>query len=267
MSGILGFLHDTTVRETHDPTVATTPDPCDGGMNLQHITTNLDNNLRRHLRRTDTLQQWAEHDPRLASSVGALYAQIRDLDRDVSHPVLAALVDLAKNGDNDAAQLVTVALLQRFADKERTKGGAWEQFPGHLYEAIATCHSTRSRCLREIIERNALRRNLKDRIAGADDIQLTHEELLVSVTPTPEDVVIHTDQRRSVRDRLDELVQQRALSETSQRILEHIIAGTDRSTIPELQDRPSNTARTRCRRVAQGLRDNELRTHLIDIVA
>ena len=97
-------------------------------MNLQHITDELDRTLRRHLRRSDTLRRWADHDPSIAATIDDLYAAIRDLDRDVSYPVLAALVALAMDGDTDAAQVVTVALLQRFADKQKAKGGTWDQF-------------------------------------------------------------------------------------------------------------------------------------------
>src|SRR6478735_180848 len=166
-------------------------------MNLQHITTDLDLNLRRHLRRTNTLQRWTEHlGP--ACDLDTLYRQIRDTDRTVSHPVLAVFVDLAKQGDNVAAQAVTVALLQRFADKQRSKGGDWDGFAGHLFEAIVTCHSTSSTCLREIIERNALRRHLRDRTAGINDVQLANAETIPSALPMPEDVAVRAAQRQHV---------------------------------------------------------------------
>jgi len=80
-------------------------------MNLQYITTDLDLNLRRHLRRTDTIQRWTEH-LGSACDLDTLYRQIRDTERTVSHPVLAVFVDLAKQGDNVAAQAVTVAHLR-----------------------------------------------------------------------------------------------------------------------------------------------------------
>lgn len=236
-------------------------------MNLQHITDDLDRTLRRELRRTDTLQRWRDHSPAISGTVDDLCAAIRDLDRDVSHPVLAALVGLATDGDTRAAQLVTVALLQRFADKQKAKGGTWEQFPGHLYEAIVTCHSTQSRCLREIIERNALRRNLKSRTLGCNEINLTRGEALASAEPGPEQIVVRDEQRRFVLDLVDQLADERAISDASRRILHHIAAGTDRSTVPEFAGRPANTVRTRRRRVAQTLRDEELRTELLAAVA
>ena len=235
-------------------------------MNLQHITTDLDRTLRRRLRRTDTLQRWNEH---LGSAydLDTLFGQIRDADRSVSHPVLAVLVDLAKHGDTDAAQAVTVALLQRFADKESGKGGDWDGFAGHLYEAIVTCHSTRSNCLREIIERNALRRHLRDRIAGVDDVQLANAETIPSVLPMPEDVAVRAAQRRHVQDLIADLVAQRAISETTQRILAHIAAGTDRHDVPEFHGWADNTIRARSRRAARSLTSDHLRQELASVVA
>jgi hypothetical protein len=235
-------------------------------MNLQHITTDLDRTLRRRLRRTDTLQRWNEH-LGSASDLDTLFGQIRDADRSVSHPVLAVLVDLAKHGDTDAAQAVTVALLQRFADKERGKGGDWDGFAGHLYEAIVTCHSTSSNCLREIIERNALRRHLRDRIAGVDDVQLANAETIPSVLPTPEDVAVRGAQRRHVQDLIADLVAQRAISETTQRILAHIAAGTDRHDVPEFHGWADNTIRARSRRAARSLTSDHLRQELASVVA
>jgi hypothetical protein len=235
-------------------------------MNLQHITTDLDLTLRRHLRRTDTIQRWAEH-LGTTTDIDTLYGQIRDTDRTVSHPVLAVLVDLAKHGDTDAAQAVTVALLQRFADKERGKGGDWDGFAGHLYEAIVTCHSTSSTCLREIIERNALRRHLRDRIAGANDVQLTNAEAIPSILPMPEDVAVQAAQRRHVQDLIADLVARRAISETTQRILAHIAAGTDRHDVPEFHGCADNTIRARSRRAARALTSDRLRQELAPAVA
>ncbi len=235
-------------------------------MNLQHITTDLDLTLRRRLRRTDTLQRWSEHFGS-DSDLDTLYRQIRDADRTVSHPVLAVLVDFAKHDDTDAAEAVTVALLQRFADKERGKGGDWDGFAGHLYEAIVTCHSTSSNCLREIIERNALRRHLCDRIAGVDDVQLADAETIPSVLPTPEDVAVQAAQRRHVQDLITDLVAQRAISETTQRILAHIAAGTDRHDVPEFHGWADNTIRARSRRAARSLTSDHLRQELASVVA
>ena len=235
-------------------------------MNLQHITTDLDRTLRRRMRRTDTLQRWNKH-LGSASDIDTLFGQIRDADRSVSHPVLAVLVDLAKHGDTDAAQAVTVALLQRFADKERGKGGDWDGFAGHLYEAIVTCHSTSSNCLREIIERNALRRHLRDRIAGVDDVQLANAETIPSVLPMPEDVAVRAAQRRHVQDLIADLVAQRAISETTQRILAHIAAGTDRHDVPEFRGWADNTIRARSRRAARSLTSDHLRQELASVVA
>ena len=59
-------------------------------MNLQHTLNDLDQVLRRRLRRTATLSRW-QRDRGLTPDLDTLYAQIRDLDRCVSHPVLAAL--------------------------------------------------------------------------------------------------------------------------------------------------------------------------------
>ena len=179
-------------------------------MNLQHITTDLDLTLRRSLRRTGTLRDWHQHHG-LTPDIDALYRQMGDRDRTVSHPVLAILVDRAKAGDTDAAQAVTVALLQRFADKERTKGGTWDGFAGHLYEAIVTCRCTRSKCLREIIERNALRRHLKSRIAGSRELPLPEDAAMPSPLPLPEDIVIRMDQRTHVTRLIADLVEARAL--------------------------------------------------------
>lgn len=235
-------------------------------MNLQHITTDLDLTLRRHLRRTDTLQRWNEH-LGSACDIDTLYRQIRDTDRTVSHPVLAMFVDLAKQGDTDAAQAVTVALLQRFADKQRSKGGDWDGFAGHLFEAIVTCHSTHSTCLREIIERNALRRHLRDRIAGFNDVQLANAETIPSSLPMPEDVAVRAAQRQHVQDLIADLVARRAISATTQRILAHIAAGTDRRDVPEFNGCADNTIRARTRRAARSLTSDHLRHELASVVA
>ena len=236
-------------------------------MNLQHITNDLDLTLRRRLRRSNLLQEWNDQAPVLTPSIDRLYAQIRDLDRDVAHPVLAALVDLAKAGDADAAQLVTVALLQRFADKEKVKGGTWDLFPGHLYEAIVTCHSTKSRCLREIIERNALRRNLKSRTLGSNEVALSRESALVSTEPGPEQLAVASAQRRHVLALVEDLARDRTISDTTRRILRHIAAGTERETVREFAGRSANTIRTRTRRAAQTMRDADLHQQLLDAVA
>lgn len=230
-------------------------------MNLQHITTDLDLTLRRRLRRTNMLQHWNQHHG-LAHDLDTLYQQMRDRDRTVSHPVLAILVDLAKAGDIDAAQVVTVALLQRFADKENTKGGTWDGFAGHLYEAIVTCHCTRSKCLREIIERNALRRHLKIRIAGSHDLPLPEDAAMLSPLPGPDDIVIRMDQRTHVTRLIADLVEARALSTSTQRILSHIAGGTERDDVFEFSGCASNTARTRCRRAARTLSCDRLRQEL-----
>ena len=234
-------------------------------MNLQHITTDLDLTLRRRLRRTNTLQHWNQHNG-LTPDLDKLCTQMRDRDRSVSHPVLAILVDRAKAGDIDAAQVVTVALLQRFADKERTKGGTWDGFAGHLYEAIVTCHCTRSRCLREIIERNALRRHLKIRIAGSHDLPLPEDAAMLSPLPAPDDIVIRLHQRTQVTRLIADLVEARALSTTTQRILTHIAAGTERDDVFEFSGCAANTARTRCRRAARSLTCERLRHELAQAV-
>ena len=234
-------------------------------MNLQHITTDLDLTLRRRLRCTNTRQVW-NHNHALTLDLDTLYQQMRDRDRTVSHPVLATLVDRAKAGDTDAAQAATVALLQRFADKERDKGGTWDGFAGHLYEAIVTCHCTRSKCLREIIERNALRRHLKIRIAGSHDLPLPEDAAMPSPLPAPDDIVIRMDQRTHVRRLIADLVEARAISTTTQRILTHIAAGTERYDLPEFSGCAANTARTRCRRAARSLTCERLRHELTQAV-
>ena len=234
-------------------------------MNLQHITTELDLTLRRRFGRIDTLWDWNDHHG-LTPDLDTLYTQMRDRDRTVSHPVLATLVDRAKTGDTDAAQAVTVALLQRFADKERTKGGTWDGFAGHLYEAIVTCHCTRSKCLREIIERNALRRHLKCRIAGSHEVQFTSAEEIPSRSLSPEDLVVRADQRTHVRRLIGDLVEAREISTTTQRILTHIAAGTERDDVPEFRGCATNTVRTRRRRAARLLTDGCLRAELLGVV-
>ena len=236
-------------------------------MNLQQITTNLDRTLRRQLRRTNTLQSWASEHPALEPSIDTLLHQMRDLDRDVSYPVLAALVNMAKEGDKHAAQLVTVGLLQKFADKEKAKGGTWDQFPGHLYEAIVTCYSTQSRCLREIIERNALRRNLKSRTLGSNEISLEWADRIPSDEPDPESVVVRSIAREEVLAMVDRLAQERRITEATRRVLNHIAAGSDRSTVAEFAGRSANTIRTRCRRAARSLHDQQLQAMLGAAVA
>ena len=235
-------------------------------MNLQHITTDLDLTLRRRLRRTGTLQHWNQHNG-LTPDIDTLYTQMRDRDRTVCHPVLAILVDRAMAGDTDAAQAVTVALLQRFADKEKTRGGTWDGFAGHLYEAIVTCHCTRSKCLREIIERNALRRHLKIRIAGSHDLPLPEDTAMPSPLPAPDDIVIRMDQRAQVMRLIADLVEARAISTTAQRILTHIAAGTDRDDAPEFSGCAADTVRTRCRRAARSLSCDRLHQELAWTVA
>jgi hypothetical protein len=236
-------------------------------MNLQQITTDLDRTLRRQLRRTNTVQNWADQHPTLEPSIDTLLDQMRDLDRDISHPVLSCLVDLAKKGDAHAAQLVTVGLLQKFADKEKAKGGTWDQFPGHLYEAIITCYSTKSRCLREIIERNALRRNLKTRTLGANEVSLDWADRIPSDDPDPEWLALQNVTRDEVLAMVDHLASERRVTEATRRVLHHIAAGSDRAAVPEFDGRTPNTIRTRCRRAAQSVRDQQLEALLVSAVA
>jgi|GEM_PF-2440335 len=236
-------------------------------MNLQQITTDLDRTIRRQLRRTDTLQKWASGHPALEPSTDALLDQMRDLNRDVSHPVLAVLVDLAKAADEHAAQLVFVGLLQKFADKEKAKGGTWDQFPGHLYEAIVTCHSTESRCLREIIERNALRRNLKSRTLGSNEVSLDWADRIPSNEPDPESVVVRLVAREEVLAMVDRLAREQRVTEATRRVLHHIAAGSDRATVAEFAGRSANTIRTRCRRAARTLDNQQLHAVLGAAVA
>ena len=236
-------------------------------MNLQHITSDLERTLRRQLLRTDTLQNWVEEHPVLEPSIDTLLHQMRDLDRNTSYPVLAALVDLAKTGDRHAAQLVTVGLLQKFADKEKTRGGTWDQFPGHLYEAIVTCHSTNSHCLREIIERNALRRNLKSRTLGSKEMSLDWGEGLPSDELGPELTALRMVARAEVLNMIGRLVQEHRVNDSTRRVLHHIASGSDRATVPEFDGRSPNTIRTRCRRAAHTLRSDRLRTELLEAVA
>ena len=235
-------------------------------MNLQQITTDLDRTLHRQLRRTDTLQNWANQNPVLEPSIDTLLDQMRDLDRDVSHPVLAALVGMATKGDPHAAQLVTVGLLQKFADKEQAKGGTWDQFPGHLYEAIVTCYSTESRCLREIIERNALRRNLKSRTLGSNEVTLEWADRIPSDQPDPESVAVRLIARSEVLAMVDRLATERCVTDATQRLLHHIAAGSDLSEVTEFAGRSANTVRTRCRRAARSLHDQQLRSELVAAV-
>jgi DNA-binding CsgD family transcriptional regulator len=232
-------------------------------MNLQQITTDLDRTIRRQLRRTNTLQNWASEHPTLEPSIDTLLDQMRDLDRDISHPVLAVLVGMAKTGDQHAAQLVTVGLLQKFADKEKAKGGTWDQFPGHLYEAIVTCYSTQSRCLREIIERNALRRNLKTRTLGANDVHLDRVDLIPSDEPDPETVAVRSITRSEVLAMVDRLARERHVTETTRTVLHHVATGSDPTLIAEFAGRSANTVRTRCRRAAHSLRNQQLQAELV----
>ena len=236
-------------------------------MNLQQITTDLDHTFRRQMRRTDTLNDWADKHHDLEPSIDTLLDRMRDLDRDISHPVLAALVDMAKEGDQHAAQLVTIGLLQKFADKEKAKGGTWDQFPGHLYEAIVTCYSTESRCLREIIERNALRRNLKSRTLGSNEVSLDWADRIPSNEPDPESVAVRSVARNEVLALVDRLASERRVSEATRRVLHHIAAGSSRAEIPEFAGRSDNTVRTRCRRAAHSMRDQQLEALLVGAVA
>ncbi len=230
------------------------------------MTTDLDRTLRRELRRTDTLQRWAAAHPALQPSINTLLQQVRDLDRDISHPVLAALVDMAKEGDQHAAQLVTVGLVQKFADKEKAKGGTWDQFPGHLYEAIVTCYSTESRCLREIIERNALRRNLKSRTLGSNEVTLNWAQRIPSNGPDPESMAVQSVARNEVLALVDRLASERRVTEATRRVLHHIAAGSDLSAVTGFAGRSGNTVRTRCRRAARSLRDQQLHAELVAAV-
>ena len=235
-------------------------------MNLQQTTIDLDRSLRRQLRRASTLRQWAAQHPVLDPEIDTLIANMRNLDRDISHPVLACLVDLAKRGDQHAAQLVTVGLLQKFADKQRDRGETWDEFPGHLYEAIVTCHSTTSRCLREVIERNALRRNLKSRTLGTNDVSLDQADRLPSGDAGPETMALRLITRCEVFEVVEHLVREKRVTDANLRVLRHIATGSDPATVPELAGRCPSTAQARRRRAAQLLRDPRTRTALLTAV-
>jgi hypothetical protein len=83
----------------------------------------------------------------------------------------------------------------------------------------------------------------------------------------PEDVAVQAAQRRHVRDLIADLVEERAISETTQRILAHIAAGTDRRDVPEFHGCADNTIRARSRRAARALTSDHLRQELAPAVA
>ena len=85
--------------------------------------------------------------------------------------------------------------------------------------------------------------------------------------PMPEDVAVQAAQRRHVEELIADLVTQRSISKTTQRILAHIAAGTDREEVPEFDGWAANTIRTRSRRAAHSLTSDRLRQELAPVVA
>jgi hypothetical protein len=133
-------------------------------------------------------------------------------------------------------------------------------------QELITCHSTTSRCLREIIERNALRRNLKSRTLGTNDVSLDQADRLPCIDSGPETLVLQSIARCEAFEVVDRLTQERQLTDANLRVLRHIAAGSDPAIVPELAGRCPSTAQARRRRAAQLLRDPRTRTALLAAV-
>jgi len=111
-------------------------------------------------RRNPPWPRWAEQQPALRLPPVTIRERLADRDREVSGPILAALVRLATGGDHQAANLVTLSLLPRMvrAEQRRTDNDSYDQLAGLLWEAIVTVTNPDTPSLRETIERNAWRR-------------------------------------------------------------------------------------------------------------
>ena len=155
---------------------------------------------------------------------------------------MAALVELAsRHDDRQAAELVTLTLLPRMvAAEHRGFRDTYEQLAGLLWEAIVTAPNPQASCLRESIERNAWRRmrRTERRVRAisldANGVDLDRTRVLRrrgDDDPTP-------DAAHDLRllGRLHALVQERAITPTTHRILLHIADGTDTVTAGQSAD-------------------------------
>jgi hypothetical protein len=132
-------------------------------MSLATTTNRLEDSLGSTLRRNPPWQRWAAAHRSLRIAPTELRERLADRDRTRSEPILAALVDLARHGDRQAALLVTLALLPRMVrvEQRRTRSDGddgYEQLAGILWEAVVTAPNPNAECLRECIERNVWRR-------------------------------------------------------------------------------------------------------------
>ena len=91
-------------------------------------------------------------------------------------------VNLAKHGDADAAQAVTVAL-HRFADKERGKGATGTASPVTSTKRSSPATAPAATVCARSSNVMLFAATFRDRIAGGNEVQLANAETIPSVQP------------------------------------------------------------------------------------
>jgi hypothetical protein len=129
-------------------------------MTFHDIAEALDQEWRRRSRRQNPIDRWAEHDPVLGADLAEVETRLADYRSDDGRAVLRGLVELAQNGDDDAAMLVTssiiTSLARRLSRKRRFHRVVdYDAFVGALWLAVTGPYSTRMHHLREEIVKRA----------------------------------------------------------------------------------------------------------------
>jgi hypothetical protein len=227
------------------------------GMSLATTTAGLEVQWRRRLHDHPPRQRWADQHPVLDTDLDELRDRLADRDRDRSGPTLAALVQLARDGDNDAALLVTLALLPRMVNVEARYGEhrGYDELAGHLWEAVVTASNPQTRCLRECIERNVWRRHRRYRRSpkttvpvniGVDPRRRRYPYAEAAPDSTEDDALAG----HQAHAMLEQLTTTGTISPAAARLLEHLAADTDYRRVGQSQE----AARKQRWRTTSGLR-------------
>jgi hypothetical protein len=199
-------------------------------MSLATTTDRLEHSFRFAASRNPPWQRWAAVHRALRIPPDEIRGRLADRDRVRSGPILAALVDLARHGDREAALLVTLALLPRMVRVEqrarcRDGGDGYEQLAGILWEAVVTAPNPNARCLRESIERNVWRRKWRSE-RPAPTLPLDPDaagRAIQAGDDTEAAAVGHTHLQATVQ----RLEAAGSITASTRRLLEHLAADTE----------------------------------------
>lgn len=198
-------------------------------MSLAHITTQLETDWCRRLRRHYPTQRWHATDPAIPADPAELRRRLDDRLSATGRDLLARIVTRAVAGDHDAALIATITLLgrivrceQRFTPSRSVHCVDYETFAAAIWEAVVTEARPDRPWLSEAIAQRAWRSVRKDarpaRETCGTDLQLVDRAARVDDAATSACVVDVL---------LDGLVATGQLNAKGRRIVEHLAAGGD----------------------------------------